>query len=102
MKTALITAAIAATFATTAIAAPPTGEAQSTQVEYADLDLPTEKGQKTLDKRITKAARAVCAVGEQRTGSRVNRRESRECFNNAKAQVKAQFAEIIADARRGG
>ena len=98
----IIAAALATTMATSAVAAAPSGEAQTMQIEVADLDLSTAKGQKTLAKRIDRAAREVCSMGEQRTGSRINRSESRQCYRQAKAAATEQFAAVVEDARRGG
>lgn len=60
-----------------------------TSVDYSDLDLATEKGQKTLDRRITAAARSVCPSNLV-TGSRITKAD--RCVSDAVAKVRADLA----------
>ena len=45
--------------------------ANSIEVRYDDLNLASVSGQKALERRIESAARDVCEVDAQRTGSRI-------------------------------
>jgi UrcA family protein len=71
-------------------------------VRYADLDLSTEAGQKTLETRIDAAAKKYCGMGEQRTGTRLSSSKAKVCYREAKRLANQQFAAIISDERRGG
>ena len=101
MKTPLLA------FATTAalMAGTPALAQQSGQdlvVSYADLDLSTKAGQRTLDKRIDAAAKKFCGVGEQTTGTRLRSPMATKCYREAKRLATQEFAAIVADAGRGG
>ncbi|AKM09559.1 UrcA family protein [Croceicoccus naphthovorans] len=96
MKTVSIIAAAAGL----AIAAP--AFAESVSVEYSDLNLSTEAGQKELDRRLNNAARQVCGMDQKLTGTRVPSRESRECYKNARAQFEQSIAAVTAKEARGG
>jgi UrcA family protein len=76
--------------------------AQSVQIKFADLNLSTAEGQATLDRRINSAARKVCRLDEQRTGTRIPSHERKVCFAKAKASAKQQMASAINQTRRGG
>jgi UrcA family protein len=71
-------------------------------IKVDDIDLETTKGQKILERRIDRAARIVCGVGEIRTGTRIRSHEARVCLNEAKAQAREQVAALAADRQRGG
>ena len=71
-------------------------------VRYADLDLSTEAGQRTLETRIDAAAKKYCGMGEQRTGTRLGSSKAKVCYREAKRLANQQFAAIISDERRGG
>jgi UrcA family protein len=71
-------------------------------VRYADLDLSSEAGQKTLESRIDAAAKKYCGVGDQRTGTRLGASKAKVCYREAKRLANQQFAAIISDERRGG
>ena len=83
-------------------AAPALAQQQSVGVEYADLDLSSEEGQETLDRRITQAAKDVCGANESEMGSRIKSREVRRCVKSAKKQVRTQIAAKIEAERLGG
>ncbi len=100
IKTAL-TAASLALVATAAPAIAGDKDAPSTSVTFADLNLSTPEGQEMLDNRIDAAARAICQMDSQRTGTRINTSE-RRCYTNAKKSVKQQVATLIEDTQRGG
>lgn len=101
MKTPMIALAAAATLLSGVPAlADDTGP--DMVVRYADLDLTTEAGQKTLESRIDAAAKKYCGVGEQRTGTRMKSSLAKRCYRDAKRLANQQFAALVSDARRGG
>lgn len=77
-------------------------QAGGVKVTFDDLDLSTPQGQKTLDRRIDKAARAICGLDQVRLGSRIRDKEATECFKDAKAKSRAQVASVIEREARGG
>lgn len=100
LKPPLIAAALGMTLATLPVAA--NAGPQAIEVEYRDLDLSTPDGQKTLDRRITKAAEAICESNKTVTGTRIRSSERLQCVKEAKASVKAQVAAKIEKAQLGG
>ena len=101
LKTTIASAVLGLALAATPAAAGKY-EAQSMNVEYADLNLSTVEGQERLERRIDAAARSVCRLGEHRTGTHIPSQERKECFAKARASAKAQMASIMAKQRRGG
>lgn len=83
---ALIALALITVAAAPASAADAASEAR---VVYKDLDLATEKGRATLDRRIAQAANALCGSGVQ-TGSRIRRGDV--CLADAEKQFRAALA----------
>jgi UrcA family protein len=83
--------------ATAALAVPAAAETQTATrgVQYKDLDLSTEAGQKELENRLDTAAREVCGMNERYVGSRVVPRESRECYKDAREQLGAQISKLV-------
>lgn len=75
--------------------------AEETVVRYHDLNLASEKGQKTLERRIEAAVRKVCA-DTSNTGTRLPSRPANECIAQARAAAKQNFAAIIANHKLGG
>ena len=71
-------------------------------VTYDDLDLDTAKGQKELDRRIEKAARQVCGLDRQRTGTRMRDRQTTECLAHARNSTREYVAAAVASAGKGG
>ena len=69
--------------------------AESIAVPYRDLDLTTDKGRKELDYRVDHAAKKVCGLDEQMTGSRIASPESRDCYADARKQIEKKLATII-------
>ena len=103
MKTLAITAAalgLALTGAP-ALAGDP-AEKQTMKLSLAGIDLSTPEGQDELDRRIDRAARAICQLDRISTGTRIRSREAKECFKTAKASAEKQVAAIIENRRRGG
>lgn len=76
--------------------------APTIKIETADLNLATPKGQKTLENRIERAARAVCRATQPNTGTRIMSQEATACLTAARAQAREQVAAIMADQQRGG
>jgi UrcA family protein len=101
MKTfALATAAIGLAAASTAFAG--TETAQTVQVSLAGLDLDTPEGQRLLDQRIDRAARAVCDRDEAVTGTRLKSSAGQACYEKARANAKRQVTIVMAGRQRGG
>lgn len=72
------------------------------EVGYADLNLNSPEGQARLERRIESAARSVCSVHENRTGTRLRSPKLDTCLASARASGKKQMATIMSDQRRGG
>ncbi|MEW9854767.1 UrcA family protein [Novosphingobium sp. M1R2S20] len=94
MKTALFAAAAA--LATVATAAP--AMAKDVPVRHGDLDLTSAKDQKTLARRIDRAARKACDVQYGRLPSA----DVMNCYQEAHTAGRTQMASVIDDARLGG
>lgn len=84
--------AMAAAFGMLAAAQP--AFAETVKVEYKDLDLSTEAGQKELDSRIDGAARRACGFGEMAVGSKIPTKEARDCVADAKKQIEKRVATL--------
>ena len=63
--------------------------APSVSINYSDLNLATESGQKTLDRRIAAAARAVCP-SSMTTGTNIHK--PNRCYTDALEAVRRQLA----------
>ena len=100
LKQSLALALAAATIAIPAHAAEV--DRNSATVSYRDLDLTSEAGRKTLERRLQQAARDVCGMDERTTGTRVASRESQACYKEARKQLDRQFVEIVGNSRSGG
>jgi UrcA family protein len=74
------------------VAADAEAESDAVRVQYDDLDLSTAAGRKELDQRVDKAARKVCGMDENNVGTRVPRKEARECYRDARQQLEARLA----------
>ena len=68
------------------------------RVEYHDLNLTTEAGQETLDRRVRTALNMVC--GSFHEGSLTDRKRSRQCRERAMVQVAPQREFALEQARR--
>lgn len=99
MQKLLILAALFATpigqpaFAQTAAANP------TVVVQYSDLDLRTERGAKTLDRRIWRAAVTVCGTPSDFDVKGKN--DIRECRRETRLLATSQADAVIASAARG-
>lgn len=106
MMKRVIYASAALALAATAMQASPVlaakAESKTTQVHYNDLDLTTEDGKSELDRRLERAARSVCDLGESNVGTRIASREGKKCYKEARKQLDRQFAKLIEDGARGG
>ncbi|MGB7373568.1 UrcA family protein [Pontixanthobacter sp.] len=76
--------------------------AESIAIEYRDLNLATIQGQDVLERRIDRAARKVCGLGNRKSGTRIPSPEIRECYDQAKRQGSQQMATLVDDERLGG
>ena len=72
------------------------------RVTYADLDLQTAAGQKTLESRIDRASRKACGYTIQGRGNLSAEQAVRSCFDKAKARANRQFAARADAAAMGG
>jgi UrcA family protein len=97
MKTLLtISAAAAALIASPAAAQSPIPVDAQLVVSYADLDLSTEAGVRTLDRRILTAVQQACGASSDFDPAGKNR--IRECQAETLAQARAQRDVAIAAA----
>jgi UrcA family protein len=78
------------------------GATKTIAVTTSDINLATAKGQKTLDQRIERAARAVCRTTNLTTGSRIMSQDAQACLAKARTSAQAQVAVLKADQQRGG
>ncbi len=95
MKTVLFAAAAA--LATAATAAPVL--AKDVVVRYADLDLTTLEGQRTLSQRLNRAAKVACEFHAQ---AGTPSRAAIDCYHQARAKASGQMARLVDDLRLGG
>lgn len=88
MKTFWKSSAAAAILGTAMLASPALAQDSQTDsveiameiVEYRDLDLSTDSGQRELRARLRDAARYVCGMDVRATGSRFASPEARQCY----------------------
>ena len=99
LASALITAG--ALRAAPALAEPASGEIQTyvSYVKTADLDLVSQSGQRTLDRRVAQAAREVCGVPSD--VDLVGQNKARECREDAIAKASSDRDAVLAAAKRG-
>lgn len=106
MKTPKIAIALAGAAVGLAFTAAPalagSDDLRTQEVTFAGIDLDTVEGQRMLDQRVERAARAVCGYDELGVGTRIRSNEARDCLAKARASAKSQVAAIIEDQRRGG
>ncbi|WP_077146846.1 UrcA family protein [Sphingopyxis sp. KK2] len=101
MSKLLILAALAATtlgqpaFAQTAPAAAP----RTAVVQHSDLDLRSESGTKTLDRRIWRAVVDVCGTASD--FDLAGKNEVRECRRDTRAVAAIEANAVVASATRG-
>ena len=98
MKTMLtIAALLAASIATPALAQDISGQ-RSFSVRHADLNLASEAGIRTLDRRIHNAVSAAC--GTPSSADPEGKRKVKDCREQAKATAAAQRSSLIAASRQ--
>ena len=93
-----ILAALTAAFLAQPAMARPAPAPRTAVVAHADLDLATEKGVKTLDRRIWRAVVAVCGTAPDYDLE--GRNDVRECRRDTRALASAKAEQVIADAAR--
>ena len=64
-------------------------EIETIVVRTADIDLTKSDGQKTLDRRIDRAARAFCDTANDRFGHKIRRMKA-ECRSQLRTKLHAQ------------
>ena len=101
MKTLFLAAATASMMATVPAAAAPEKEREMI-VHYDDLNLASAKGQKILERRLTAAARAVCGLDNQKTGTRIRTEAENRCFRLARATAMERHAQLVTRNQLGG
>ncbi|GGC28506.1 hypothetical protein GCM10011371_15060 [Novosphingobium marinum] len=79
-----------------------TAHAKDVTVTYHDLDLNTAAGQKSLEKRLDRAAREACGYDEIPTGSRLRSSDAVRCYKSVSVQARGHMAKLVDDARLGG
>lgn len=77
-------------------------ETSTLSVGYADLNLETAEGQKSLDRRIDQAVREVCGYDEAPIGTRIVSHSVRACMTKAKASASERVSAIMRREARGG
>ncbi|WP_324805607.1 UrcA family protein [Sphingomonas sp. LY29] len=73
-------------------------EVPTAKVSYTDLNLASTEGAATLEKRVGKAIRKVCAANN--TYSASPERHFTTCAANARAQARPQIASAVARAQQ--
>src|SRR5690349_16365771 len=101
MKTILKNIVLVSLLGTIALqAAPASAQTVSKRVSYADLDLATAAGQKTLERRISRAVREVCGRGMGAISAYDIVSTSR-CMAEARNSTRDQFAFAVRRAQLG-
>ncbi|OWQ96279.1 UrcA family protein [Sphingopyxis witflariensis] len=99
MKKLLILAALTAASFGQPVLAQPAPANPSMIVQHKDLDLRTEAGARTLDRRIWRAAVAVC--GSASDFDLAGQNDVRHCRNETRTLASAQAEMVIANASHG-
>jgi UrcA family protein len=95
--------ALAALAVASALVAPTVSQAEepnSVRASFADLNLASEMGQQTLQRRITGAARTVCVIEDSRELALAS--ATNACRNEAIASVRPACEAAVASATRLG
>ena len=74
-------------------------EPNSVRVSYADLNLTSDFGQRTLERRIVRAAKVVCVFDDDRDTNLAI--ETNACRTGAIADARPAFEAAINNAKRG-
>ncbi|MDP5103269.1 MAG: UrcA family protein [Erythrobacter sp.] len=83
-----------------ALAAGP-ADPMTLKIATADINLATAQGQRTLDRRIEKAARSVCRADDRSTGTRIMNQDARTCLDKVRAEARQQVAALNRIEQRG-
>ncbi len=102
MNTLRIAIALAAALPLAVVAHAAETDQRTTGVVYDDLDLASDAGKAELNRRIDRAAKLVCGLGESTVGTRIRTREARTCYDDARRALDNHFAGILRNASRGG
>lgn len=102
MKTLLSTLAAAAVLATATPALASSRETATVTVRHDDLRLDTTRGQKMLERRLNKAAREVCGMDRQASGTRMRDATATTCYRQARANAMQRYAVLLDNTRLGG
>jgi UrcA family protein len=78
---------------------PAVGQTSVSYVQTADLNLASEDGQRTLDRRLAQAAREVCGVPSD--SDLVGQNKARECREEAVVRASSERDALLAAAKRG-
>jgi UrcA family protein len=95
--------ALAALAVASALVAPTVSQAEepsSVRVSFADLNLASDVGQHTLQRRITGAARTVCVIEDSRELALAS--ATNACRGNAIASARPAYEAAVASATRQG
>jgi UrcA family protein len=95
--------ALAALAVASALVAPTVSQAEepnSVRVSFADLNLASDLGQHTLQRRITGAARTVCVIEDSRELALA--RATNACRGDAIASARPAYEAAVASATRQG
>ena len=95
--------ALAALAVASAFIAPTVSQAEepnSVRVSFADLNLASDLGQHTLQRRITGAARTVCVIEDSRELALAS--ATKACRNDAIASGRPAYEAAVASATRHG
>jgi len=98
MKIQSTVLALAAAAALAAPVVPAAAKETRTQVTYNDLDLSTEAGRTALAGRLDQAAKNLCGVREDNSGSRY----ARDCYKRNTQYIDQQVAAIVRQQAAGG
>jgi len=71
------------------------------KVKYSDLDLSTEAGQATLNRRIDQSARQLCGRGVS-TGTILSSGRAKDCYERARTSAHQMIAERVARESNAG
>jgi UrcA family protein len=77
-----------------AVAAPAQADPNSVHVSYADLNLASNPGRQTLQRRIASAARTVCVIEDSKELQLAT--ETRECRNDSVARAQPAYEAAVA------
>ncbi|OYW47128.1 MAG: hypothetical protein B7Z08_07795 [Sphingomonadales bacterium 32-68-7] len=88
---------LAATLGAALLSAPALAN-DSLAIKTSDLDLETQAGQAQLERRVDRAARTACGLGEVRSGTNLPSQSARKCFEQAKANAMRQVNDRVAAA----